>query len=189
MANIAGKTPADEKLWHTYLYWARLLVDPATAHSRVLKIARADQRLGQKQQEALQAILFTSFALEFRIKRLFEELGVRFRKRDTLGSLLEVFKTRFEAATRLDDNGPIHLPAGWPRLEKRLKKLAWLRNQIAHANYHEVRAVLSNRPRRAAAAHFNALAEFIRVTNLASNYERDSAQARQTARLLRVRVK
>ena len=76
-----------------------------------------------------------------------------------------------------------------PSLEKRLKKINELRNRIAHAKYAEVNHILTERPGRVASRSFNALVDFIQVTNEAIGYDTDRpAVRRKRYRELKVRV-
>jgi len=188
MVNLAGLTARDGQLWHTYLFWARAAIDPQTSSNTQLEIAQAKNRLNERQGMALQAIVFSAFALEFRMRRLLEDLGAPIRRRDTLGRLLDVFRLRLEAVNQMGSTQRIQLPPEWHRLERRLKRLSNLRNRIAHANYCEVKQLLRQRPREVAASSFNAVVDFIRITNAAVGYDKDPP-ARRRARIVALRVK
>jgi hypothetical protein len=133
--------------------------------------------------------VFTAFALEYRIRRIFKVLGLSHRERDTLGSLVTSFKTRVERATRLDNKKPIRLPSSWARLQLRLKRLVAARNRIVHGNEAEVQQVLTTRPRRVAARHFNTLVRFIETTNRAIGYDDPKRPERARYQQLRVHMK
>jgi hypothetical protein len=139
----------------------------------------------------LQAILFVAFVLEYRIKRIYDVLGLGYRKRDTLGALLQNFCRRLETAMRLDDKGPIRLPAEWTTIENKLQRVKDLRNDIAHANYRSVTKILPKDARRSrviARDSFNALIDAIRITNQAVGYEHRSAkQAKHDFSKLKIR--
>src|SRR5438034_7375534 len=93
--NVAGRTFGDRRVWHTYLHWAR---SSFPAMDTALDIAQPQNRLMAEQDRALRAILFTAFALEYRLKRTFEYLGIAFRRRDTLGALVGCCRQRVEQA-------------------------------------------------------------------------------------------
>jgi hypothetical protein len=174
MVGIAGITDEDRKLWNTYLFWARGAVDPGTPSNRALDIAKQRRRVRATDARALQAILFTVFALEYRLKRIYEVLGLKPRKRDTLGTLINNFRHRVESARRLDRSGLVRLPPEWSRVHQRLSKLNDLRNAIAHGNYAKVIAEVSSRPRampRLARTSYNVLVDVIRITNNAIGYD------------------
>jgi hypothetical protein len=177
-------------VWHTYVYWARSALDPGTAH-RSLMISKASTRLRRSTSQHLQALVFAAFVLEYRIKRIYEVLGLAVRKRDTLGLLLENFKHRIETATRLDNRGLVRLPREWTSIEKKLRQLSDLRNQIAHANYKKVLTILpsdSRRSRALARSCFNAVVDAIRVTNQAIAYDgRSAGEARRAYAKLKVK--
>jgi hypothetical protein len=139
----------------------------------------------------LQALVFAAFVLEYRIKRIYEVLGLAFRKRDTLGVLLGNFKRRVETGRRLNDQRQVRLPREWMSIEKKLSRLNKYRNQIAHANYNELLTVLppdSRLSRALARSCFNAVVDAIRVTNRAIGYEDRSARdARRVYARLKVK--
>jgi hypothetical protein len=168
--SVAGDSPEDQRLWHTYFHWPRAVLSPASRLS-----ARPEfRRLSKARSGHLQAILFAAFALEYRVKRLYDVLKLRYREKDTLGALLGNFRRRLETSDRLDGQGPVRLPAEWARIERGLKELSWLRNQIAHANYKKVLSLLSTNARQSRAMArrcFNTLVDAIRVTNRAIGYE------------------
>ena len=174
MVDVAGRADEDRKLWNTYLFWARAAVDSGTSSKRGLDIARPRKRVRATDAKALHAILFTSFALEYRLKRIFEVLGLKPRKRDTLGVLINNFQRRVETATRLDRIDLVRLPPEWSRIHQRLVKLNELRNAIVHGNYAKVIAEVSSRPRalpRLAQTSYNVLVDAIRITNNAIGYD------------------
>jgi hypothetical protein len=184
--NLAGRTADEQKLWNTYLFWARVVLDTSTTQRRGLVISRGSNRLPRSTSGHLQAIVFIAFALEYRIKRIYEELGLAHRKRDTLGVLLDNFRRRVETANRLDVTRQVRLPGEWASIEARLKRLNSLRNTIAHANYQQLVEILPQDARRSRAlsrSYFNALVDMIRVTNKAIGY--DSAPRREAQRYYR----
>lgn len=179
MIDVAGIADADKKLWHTYMFWARAAVDPRTPSNRALDISRPRRRIRPTDARALQAILFTAFALEYRLKRIYEVLGLRSRRRDTLGTLIANFRRRIEAAARIDGAGAVRLPLDWSRVEKHLSKLNELRNAIAHGNYAKVIAEGSAKPRalpQIARSSYNVLVDAIRITNGAIGYDQRTRQ-------------
>ena len=179
--NIAGETKDDQRLWNTYLYWARGTLDPTTTKNHVLNISRQGQRIPASAATSLQIILFVSFALEYRLRRVYEVLGLRSRKRDGLGILIDNFRKRIEAMPRLDGAGLIRLPPEWARVQARLIELNRLRNALVHGNYASVlreTAVNPRKIRQKARASFNALVDTIRIINQAIGY--DTGKQRKT---------
>jgi hypothetical protein len=177
MRAIAGDTPQDRQLWHTYLYWARSELLPS-AHGLI--IGDPKNRLPPKTSEALRALVFAAFALEYRLKRTLLFIGQSPRARDTLGSLLSNIDVRLGQATRLDGK-PITLPKEWTRVKKRLEELVKLRNDIAHANYTRLnrRLASTQTKRRIAKTLFNAVIDAIRILNHAVGYD---TRSRRVAR-------
>ncbi len=166
--SIAGDLPEDQQLWHTYFWWPRAILSPS-AH-RKLPTGPTFRRLPRSRTAHLQAIVFAAFALEYRIKRIYEVLHLSYREKDTLGVLLANFRRRVETARRLDGKGLVRLPAEWASIEPRLQHLNTIRNQIAHANYRKLLRLLprdSRQSRGVALRCFNALIDAIRVTNRA----------------------
>lgn len=83
MDTFDGDSQDDRKLWHTYLYWAReraMMCSSAIPVPGVIvddPINRVDSSIGK----SLQAILFSSFALEYRLKRVLICMNVSFPKK------------------------------------------------------------------------------------------------------------
>jgi hypothetical protein len=181
MANFGGATDDDIKLWNTYLYWARAELAPRSTSD--LTIGQPAYRISHKRAKALRAIVLTAFVLEYRIKRVYEEVGVTFDHNDTLGRLLQNMRKRLEACQRLDGKGKIRLPSTWPSLYEKLLRLKKARNNIAHAKYLDLRTTLSLPPSRMltqAQGMFNSVVRTIRVLNVATGYDtRTPKQRRQ----------
>jgi hypothetical protein len=159
--NVAGRTFGDRRVWNTYLYWARSsfpAIDPT------LQIAKPENRLTVEQDRALQSIVFTAFVLEYRLKRTFEYVGIAFRRRDGLGTLVAVCRERIEQA-RTRDGRAIVLPREWLAVEERLKRLVELRNAVAHADYAKVRSLTrgSKSLGKEARQSYNAVVDAIRI--------------------------
>lgn len=181
LINIAGQSEGDQRLWNTYLFWARGTLDPTTRKNRSLDISKARQRIPASTATSLQIILFVAFALEYRLKRIYEVLDLGSRKRDGLGTLIQNFRRRLEVTPRLDDAGLIRLPPEWTRVQKRLEELNRLRNALVHGKYDEVLKSIAVEPRKmrqVARASYNALVDVIRITNQAIGY--DTGKQRKT---------
>jgi hypothetical protein len=78
---VPGDTQIEKRLWNTYLYWARAAVAPEI--DPTLEISKAANGLPTARAQAPQAIVFSAFVLEFRLKLVYDYLGIAFRKRDT----------------------------------------------------------------------------------------------------------
>jgi hypothetical protein len=170
--NLAGNSRNDQRLWNTYVFWARSELAPSS--SAALEIGRSRNRITNKRANAFRAIVFAAFVLEYRIKRIYGELGVTFKHKDTLGQLLKDFKRRVEAKSRLDNQRPIRFPREWDGIYSRLTMLKELRNEIAHAKYAQLQARIGAKPRsllRRAFSSYNSVIDAIRVTNVAIGYD------------------
>ena len=180
MATFDGDSQDDRKLWHTYLYWARERAMTSSSAVPVQGVIVDDpvNRVESSISRSLQAILLSSFALEYRLKRVLICMNVRFRKKETLGPFLEKFWSRLRTVVRLDGRGNCSPPASWERLEPHLKRLVDLRNDIAHANYTETLNFLSANvdPQQQARDFYNYVVDAIRLVNEGTGYETRSKE-------------
>jgi hypothetical protein len=178
---VPGDTQIEKRLWNTYMHWARAAAAPEI--DPTLEISKAANRLPAAHAQALQAILFSAFVLEFRLKLVYDYLGIAFRKRDTLGSLLQHFRTRLEQTPRLDTGRPIRFPVEWGLVERRLRALVTLRNDIAHANQASVLLLLGKSTtslKVEARRSFNAVVDAIRIIHRATGNESMSLSETRT---------
>ena len=176
----AGETLQDKQLWHTYLFWALSAAATGKSKPKALQISKQANRVKRSTARNLQAILFAAFALEYRLKRIYEILGLHVRRNDTLGALLRNFPHRIATARRIDGKGYVRLSKEWTSIQKRLEKLCQWRNAIAHANYKQVLILLpsdTRKSRNQARDCYNAVIDTIRVTNRAIGYDADSWKA------------
>jgi len=168
--SLGGTSVREQQLWNTYMFWARQACDPHTMSNSALEITKPRRRVQRSADRFLQSVIFTAFAVEYRLKSVYEVLGISHRNRDTLGVLVRNFQHRVEMAQRLDGTGRVRLPAEWKRIQKKLLKLNEARNQIAHANYQQILGTIPSNgrtARRVAAGYFNAFVDLIRVTHRA----------------------
>ncbi len=175
MPTFDGDTLPDQKLWHTYLYWARERAStPASGvPAPGVIVDDADNRVDATISKALQAILFTSFALEYRLKRVLISINVSFRQKETLGPFLDNFWGRLASVARLDGQGSCLPPSDWSTIEPHLKRLVKLRNDIAHANYTDTLQFLSqtSSPTEEARDLYNAAVQAILLVNEGTGYD------------------
>lgn len=173
MIRFDGNTQEDIKLWHTYLFWARSRVcNTEVADSKVIAddpASRVDVSIG----EALQAILFCSFTLEYRMKRVLLSMGFNLPKKETLGPLYANFWPRLEKLDRLDKAGKCKKPVEWKGCADTLDTLVSVRNAIAHADYNEALRMLSatRDPADMARKYYNALINAIMLINISTGYD------------------
>jgi hypothetical protein len=175
MATFDGDSQDDRKLWHTYLYWARERAMGSSSAIPVPGVIVDDpvNRVDSSFSKSLQAILFSSFALEYRLKRVLICMNVSFPKKETMGPFLKQFWSRLQAVARLDGFGNCSAPARWQRLEPHLKRLVDLRNNIAHANYTETLNFLSvgTNLEQQARDYYNFVVDAIRLVNEGTGYD------------------
>ena len=173
MIRFDGNSPEEIKLWNTYLFWARSRVcNTEVADSKIIADDPA-KRLDASIGEALQAILFCAFTLEYRMKRVLLSMGFKLPEKETLGTLYEKFWPRLETMDRLDRAGKCKKPVEWKECADTLKKLVSVRNDIAHANYEETIQMLSATmdPADMARRYYNSLIDAIMLINISTGYE------------------
>lgn len=183
MVTFDGDTAEDRRLWHSYLYWARervraLSADQIVGASDTAFVGSAivddpNNRINDSIGVALQALVFTALALEYRLKRVLRAMGVTIPQKETLGPCLENFWRRLANVTRLDGTGPCHPPADWATVEPLLRELLERRNSLAHANYPETLRFLaaSSDPAKEAIRLYNGMVEAIKLINVGTGYE------------------
>jgi hypothetical protein len=172
MIRFDGNTPEDIELWHTYLFWARSRVcNTEVADSKVIADDPAN-RVDFSTGDALQAILFCSFTLEYRMKRVLLSMGCKLPKKETLGPLYANFWPRLEKLDRLDKAGKCKKPVEWKKCADTLDTLVSVRSAIAHANYEETIGMLSatRDPTEMARKYYNALIDAIMLINISTGY-------------------
>jgi hypothetical protein len=184
---------ADRKLWHTYVFWAHrqaLLCEDAVEPAAQAISDNPKNRVSEGLSDALSTVLFSSFVLEYRLRRVLEILGVQLRPRTTLGPLLDLFWKRLASVPRLDGKGNCSPPSEWKRREPTLRELVALRNHLAHADY--VRTLTRfgprRRPGRAALKYYNSVVDAIRLINqgIGSDPDRTAMQRKQYFNVLKV---
>jgi len=172
MARFDGALDDDRKLWHTYVFWARLSAKSLTKTKTLpAQAAIADDpgnRIDETLANALQTILFASFTIEYRMKRVFEEMGVVLRKGTTLDPLLKCFWKRLAAIERLDKQGKCQPPPDWKSCEPYLKRLVKLRNAIAHADYKSVLGFFTDKSSAESLALqlYNSVVDAVKLINI-----------------------
>ncbi len=175
MPTFDGDTPADRKLWHSYVYWARerASMSASAVPARGAIVDDAGNRVDATISKALHAILFTSFALEYRLKRVLISMNVPFCQKETFGPFLNKFWGRLASVTRLDGQGSCLPPSDWLTIEPDLKRLVKLRNHIAHANYTDTLQFLSqtSSPTEQVRDLYNAAIQAIRLVNEGTGYD------------------
>jgi len=169
MATFDGDSQDDKKLWHTYLYWARerAMASPSAIPAPGVFVDDPVNRVDSSIGKSLQTILFSSFALEYRLKRVLICMNVSFLKKETMGPFLKKFWSRLRAVVRLDGCGNCSVPTSWQGLEPHLRRLIDLRNNIAYANYMETLNFLSEatNPEQQARNYYNYVVDAIRLVN------------------------
>jgi HAMP domain-containing protein len=187
-------TGKDIKLWHTYVHWAKNYAESCHGAVRSEIRAIADDpanRVADDLAAALCTVLFASFMLEYRLRRVLDAMGVQLRRNTTLGPLLSCFWSRLGYVERLDGKGRCAAPAEWRRLVRPLTHLVELRNALAHGNYAKTVAAFGKkrRPGTAALKYYNAVVDAVRVINEGTGHDPDrtSAERRRYFEPLKVR--
>ena len=192
MIRFDGNTPEDIKLWHTYIYWAREKAKFGQIKDKSTIPAIADDpnnRVKDSLSLSLQTIIFSSFALEYRLKRVLISMGVKPRSKETLAPLLNNFWKRLSDIDRLDKRGKCSPPREWNNCFKDLEQLVKLRNNIAHANYVEILSSFSGAesPLKMARRYYNSVVDAIGLINIGTGYEtRPDEEVKEYFRPLRV---
>jgi hypothetical protein len=177
MVDFEGNTLEDKKLWNTYVFWAH---EPARSLAgsppQGKQSALADDpknRVSESLAKALQTILFSSFVLDYRMRRVFEAVGIHLRPRTTLGPLLSCFWPRLAVIDRLDKNGKCLPPPEWSSCEPDLQHLVQLRNDIAHADYKATLQAFSGGPTPdcVACQLYNSVVEAVKLINIGTGYD------------------
>lgn len=144
----AGDSPNDIKLWNTYVYWALEKARFGQAKDKTTTQAIVDDpdnRIKDDISLALQIIIFSAFALEYRLKRVLIDRGVKGKSNGNLDPLLDIFWKELKKRNRWDKKGKCFKPTGWDNCEEDLRKLVKLRNKIVHANYLETLSFFSGK--------------------------------------------
>ncbi|MFC1890094.1 hypothetical protein ACFL4G_10095 [Thermodesulfobacteriota bacterium] len=175
MTTFDGDAPEDRSLWHTYLFLAKQHAISVGGHSATGDLAIADDpanRISDRLAEALQTILFSSFVLEYRLKRVLHSMGATPKPKETLGPLFDRFWSALQSIDRCDGKGKCVAPAEWSNCEPTLRKLIFLRNKMAHANYSEVLTFFGQaKPAALAIEYYNVVVEAIKLINFGTGYE------------------
>ncbi len=176
MVTFDGDTESDRKLWHTYMYWARRNARLPQGHKPSESQAIVDDpanRVSDEISAAIQTVLFSCFALEYRLKRVLKALNVSFPDKETLTPFLNRFWERLRNKNRLDSTGFCKPTSDWSSIEPELKYLIELRNDIAHANYEETIKFISggSDPMTEARKLYNMVVDAIRLVNQGTGYD------------------
>lgn len=176
---FAGNTRDDKKLWHTYVYCALEKARFGQTKDKATVPAVVDDPINRVEDSlsfALQTIVFSAFALEYRLKRILISMGVEFGSRETLRPLLRCFWPRLSNKDRLDRKGKCSEPAEWNNYFEDLTQLVKLRNDIAHANYCERLSFFSGaeNPLEMARKYYHSVVHGIRIINIGTGDETHS---------------
>lgn len=144
--SFAGDTLEDKKLWGTYVYWALEKARLGQSKDKATVPAGVDDlnnRVEDSFSFSLQIIVFSAFALEYRLKRVLIFMHVEFDLMEHFTPLLKDFWHRLSNIPRLDKKGNCSEPTEWNNYLEDLLQLVKLRNDIVHANYRETLSFLS----------------------------------------------
>jgi hypothetical protein len=170
MAEISGESRNDKKLWFTYLSWPREILKNYRPHDRA-EVDEEDRRFDKKYSDSLQSILFSCMVMEYRIKRTFEYKGVKYRERDTLGTLIEILWTKLQTVNTEKSKQKCSMPKRWSGFHGRLKRWVRVRNALVHGNYTKIQRLIPKRKAvREAKECYNDMVELIKILNGALEY-------------------
>jgi hypothetical protein len=168
---FAGDSEQDRKYWNTYVYWLQ------SKFGRTNIPPDKSPRHDDEYSNSLQIILFTAFALEYRLRRVLSCFRVTLRKNTTLSQLLKIFWRRLEGLDRLDNTGKCVEPVEWNGVKSKLEKLLSYRNAIVHANYDYMLENMKQGVLLAEAKELhNIFIDAMRIINIATGYSRGTEQ-------------
>jgi len=171
MVTFDGKQDEDRALWQTYVYWVR---ERLRIPSNPNVIAdNPIRRLPESTSQALQVVLFSAFALEYRVKSVLTYCSASLKPEEHLKSILRTFWQRLLTTQRIDGAGLVVEPPEWAAVVSRLLELADVRNKIAHANRAEILAFINegSDPLSRARGLFEAAIDGIRIINEGTGYD------------------
>ena len=170
MAEISGKTKNDKKLWFTYLYWPREILMNYWAHDHA-EVDKKIKRFDKKYSDSLRSILFSCMVMEYRIKRTFEYKGIKYRKGDTLGTLIRILWTKLENVNTEKSKKKCKKPSGWDAFRKHLDHWVEVRNALVHGNYTKIQGLIPKGKAIAEAKKcYNNMVKLIEILNGALEY-------------------
>jgi uncharacterized protein YutE (UPF0331/DUF86 family) len=170
MADIAGESKNDKKLWFTYLSWPREILKNYRPHVRA-EVDEKSRRFDKKYSDSLQSILFSCMVMEYRIKQTFEYKGIKYRKRDTFGTLIDILWTKLENVNTEKSKKKCIKPKRWDAFHKRLRHWVEVRNALVHGNYTKIQGLIpKGKAITEAKKCYNNMVELIKILNGALEY-------------------
>ncbi len=170
MAEISGESENDKRLWFTYLYWPREILKNYRSYARA-EVDKKSRRFDKKYSDSLQSILFSCMVVEYRIKRTFEYKGIKYRKRDTFGTLIDIIWTKLENVTTDKSIRKCTKPKGWNAFQKDLSHWVEVRNALVHGNYTKIQTLIPKEKAITEAKKcYNNMVELTKILNGALEY-------------------
>jgi hypothetical protein len=176
MPTFDGSTDNDRRLWNTYIALAKYHAirtggQPAKPQHSIAE--DPTKRVEEPLAEALQTILFSCFALEYRLKRVLSEMNPQSKPKCGLESLVKGrFWDLLQNTDRCDGKGKCARPKEWATCEPKLTELTRLRNKIAHANYEDVLRFFGKPdPLMLARGYYNAVVDAVMLINIGTGYD------------------
>jgi len=180
MHRFDGDTDEEAKLWHSYMRIARdhIVESGAIPTTEIRPVIDDDSNVwSETAREAIQTILFSSFILEARLKRVLTEMGRPPRKFDGLNNILSNFWPALSQVKRINADGFCSPPAEWAQVEGKLNELRRLRNLMAHGNLAGVLLHLRSESAHVLARDlYNGVMSAIVLVNLGTGYETRSPE-------------
>lgn len=174
----SGDSPDDEKLWFAYFASASQAVVAECPRWKPIgfnELTDPKMNPDRKLVAAMQSIVGSAFAIEYRMKRVLEVLGVLRKERKSLNELLDCFWCWLSRIRRWDKADLCREPNEWSSLEQKLDELRKVRNDIVHSNREKVLAALGNDPLNIARELYNTAVEAIKLVNWGTGYTNDQS--------------
>jgi len=178
----SGDSPDDEKLWFAYFAAASQAVvaeQPLWKPTGFDELTDPKANPDMKLVAAMQCIVGSAFAIEYRMKRVLEILGVSGKEGKGLNELLDCFWCWLSRIGKWDGTGLCAQPDGWSSLEKSLDSLRKVRNDIVHSKRKQVLAALGSDPLTIACDFYNAAIDAIRLVNWGTGYTNEQSASQQ----------
>ncbi|MFX0195735.1 MAG: hypothetical protein ACFFCW_06395 [Candidatus Hodarchaeota archaeon] len=178
MVKYSGDTKEDERLWHTYLYWARKearFPESDVPPKKKANVDNPDNRIDEKHAAALRIILFSCLALEYRLRRVHKALNISCKdsESETLWPFFKKFWKRLRETRKQEGVDFCTPPPEWADVEPDLKFLIRLRDKIVHAHYRETLQFIftTQDPIARARELYRAVIHAIRLINQGTGYD------------------
>jgi hypothetical protein len=181
MHRFDGANDLEASVWHTFV---RIALDNARRigdkrpSTEALVVDDGRYVWPEEARVAIQALLFSAFLLEARLKRVLQQMGRPPSARDGLDAVIKTFWSKLAHVPKISGVGMCSQPPEWALIEADLQQLRQLRNSMAHGNLERVRADLpSDRAPEVALRMYNSVVQAIALVNIGTGYESETPSA------------